>query len=247
MMSTDSPAPELNLKPAPRPWWPYVLPMGAFLVLTTAEGWLPQAAKAGGGVGPHPTWYPLAYAAKAIVVGVLLVACRMAWADLRPRPGRSGWALAVGVGLAVCVAWVGLERLPYPKFGDATGGRQAFDPGVLAPATRAAFLAVRFLGLVLIVPVMEELFWRSFVNRLVIDTDDFGRVPIGKVTLASAAVTAGLFAASHPEWLPALLTGLAWAWLLHQTRSISACVVSHAVANLALGVYVMATGSWGLW
>ena len=52
---------------------------------------------------------------------------------------------------------------------------------------------------------------------------------------------------SHPEWLPALLTGLLWAWLLWQTKSVSACVVSHAVANLALGLHVITTGDWKYW
>ncbi len=51
----------------------------------------------------------------------------------------------------------------------------------------------------------------------------------------------------HPEWLPALLTGLAWAGLLAMTRSVTACVVSHAVANLALGIYVLATGNYQFW
>ena len=63
----------------------------------------------------------------------------------------------------------------------------------------------------------------------------------------AAAVTSVMFALVHPEWLPALLTGALWAWLLWQTRSLAACVVSHATANLALGVYVIATGDWKYW
>ena len=63
----------------------------------------------------------------------------------------------------------------------------------------------------------------------------------------SATVTSVLFALAHPEWLPALLTGLLWAWLLHQTRSLTACVISHVVANLALGIYVIQYGAWKFW
>ena len=100
------------------------------------------------------------------------------------------------------------------------------------------FYVVRLIGLVLLGPLIEELFWRSFLIRWLIDPD-FRRVPIGRVTLISAAVTSVLFAVAHPEWLPALLTGLFWAWLLHQTRSLAACLISHAVANLALGIYVI--------
>ena len=60
-------------------------------------------------------------------------------------------------------------------------------------------------------------------------------------------VTSVAFALVHPEWLPAVLTGALWAWLLWQTRSLTACLVSHATANLALGIYVIATGDWKYW
>jgi CAAX prenyl protease-like protein len=240
----DDIAPETDPTPdtgaAARPWWPYVLPMAVFLVLTALEDQLPKVEGQ-----PHPFWYPAAYTVKMAVVLALIAIGRTALKDLRPRPSGGALALAVAVGIAVAVAWVGLERLPYPKFG-LSGTRQAFNPYVLPPAGRVAFLAVRLFGLVLLVPVMEELFWRSFVIRFAIDAD-FGRVPIGTVTPTAAAISSALFAAAHPEWLPALLTGLAWAWLLWKTKSLGACVVSHAVANLALGLYVLATGNWQLW
>jgi CAAX prenyl protease-like protein len=216
--------------------------MGLYLALTSAEGYLPGTKD-----GPGPTAYALFYALKIALVAALLVAGRRAWNDFRPGPGRIGLALAVGIGLLVTIGWVGLERLPYPRI-PLSGGRAAFDPFRLGGAALAGFLAVRFFGLVVVVPVMEELFWRSFLMRLIIDPDsNFERVPVGRVTPTAALITSALFAAAHPEWLPALLTGLAWAWLLGKTRSLSACLVSHAVANLGLGIYVLATGHWELW
>ncbi|MBX6314343.1 MAG: CAAX prenyl protease-related protein [Isosphaeraceae bacterium] len=223
-----------------QPWLPYVAPMATFLILTSLEGWLPRSEG-----GPHPHWYPLFYTLKAAIVAAVAWACRSAWRDLVPRPRPMGWALAVALGLGVTALWVGLDGL-YPQFG-ASGTRAAFDPGVLPMPTRALFLAVRFFGLVVLVPLIEELFWRSFAMRWIIDPD-FLRVPIGRVTPAAAVLTAALFALEHPEeWLPALLTGLAWAGLLRQSRSVSACIVSHAAANLALGLYVLATGAWRFW
>jgi CAAX prenyl protease-like protein len=222
------------------PWLPYVAPMAAFLVLTSAEGWLPRV-----GDGPDPTWYASAYAAKIAVVAAVAWACRSSWRDLRPWPSPKALGLASAIGLGVAVLWVGLDGL-YPRFG-VQGTRAAFNPYTLPPAARAGFLAVRLFGLVALVPLFEELFWRSFLMRWVIDPN-FDKVPIGRVTPAAAAITAGLFAAAHPEeWLPAVITGLAWAWLLHRTRSVSACVVSHVVANLGLGVYVLARGAWKFW
>jgi hypothetical protein len=98
------------------------------------------------------------------------------------------------------------------------------------------------------VPLFEELFWRSFAIRYLVDPDDFTRAPIGRVTPMAAGATAVVFAMAHPvEWLPAVLTGLVWAWLVHRTKSVSACVVSHVTANLALGIYVLTTHEWKFW
>jgi CAAX prenyl protease-like protein len=126
------------------------------------------------------------------------------------------------------------------------GSRSAFDPLTLDPIARWGFMGARLLGLVLVVPLIEELFWRSFLMRWLID-NDFWKVPIGKVTPMAAAVTSVLFALAHPEWLPAVLTGALWAWLLWWTKSLSACAVSHATANLALGLYVIVTHDWKFW
>lgn len=224
-----------------RAWLPYVAPFFGYVAMSSAESLIPDERMA--------SWYPIAYAAKVAIVAALMVAFRSSWRDLRRMPGPLGWALAVGIGLAVTAAWVGIEEgvdyPPLPLIG--AGEREGFDPGVLPTMGKWAFIAVRLLGLVVLVPVFEELFWRSFLIRLIIDADDFRKVPIGTVTQLSAFVTALGFMLVHPEWLPALLTGLAWAWLLHLTKSVAACVASHAAANLALGLYVLATGSWQYW
>jgi CAAX prenyl protease-like protein len=220
--------------------WLYILPLVGFLALTALEDKVPK----GPGGSPDPSWFVGAYALKMVVVTGLMWFCRASLRDLRPLPSAANIALSVAVGVAVIVAWVGLDG-HYPAFG-FLGKRSAFDPGTLPAGPRWAFIILRFYGLVLLVPPMEELFYRSFLMRWIVDPD-FTKVPIGKVTPAGLAVTTVLFGASHPEWLPAVLTALAWGWLLARTRSVSACVISHATANLALGVYVLATGDWKFW
>jgi CAAX prenyl protease-like protein len=221
--------------------------------------WLGRSAW--GDLRPLPAWKALGLAiglgslVTALWVGLdfrialVVYACwlgRSAWGDLTPWPGWKTLGLAVGLGMLVTALWVGLDGV-YPVFG-GVGSRAAFNPNTLPTAPKIGFLAVRLLGLVLVVPLFEELFWRSFVIRWIIDPDDFRRVPVGRVTLTAGAITATLFAVEHPaEWLPALLTGALWAWLLQRTRSVSACFVSHAVANLGLGIYVLATGQWKFW
>lgn len=218
---------------------PYVVPMFAYVALGGLEGYLPQVDSQ-----PSPTWYPIAYAARVAIVAGLAWWYRETWKDLRPVPGLAGFALAIASGLLVTALWVGLDG-HYPGL-PLGGHRASFDPTRISPGWRMAFYTVRLAGLVLLVPLIEELFWRSFLNRWLIDPD-FRRVPIGRVTLISAAVTSVLFALAHPEWLPAVLTGLLWAWLLRQTGSLTACVISHVVANLALGAYVIQHGAWKFW
>jgi CAAX prenyl protease-like protein len=223
------------------PWLPYVAPMAVFLILTSLEGYLPESTAASPRI-----YYPAFYTFKIAIVALTCWYFRSSWRDLVPWPGFKSLALAIGLGLLVTLLWVKLDGL-YPIYG-SVGSRAAFNPNVLGGWSKVGFLAVRMLGLVLIVPLFEELFWRSFVVRWINDPDKFDKVPIGQITPMAAAITAGLFAIEHPaEWLPALLTGGLWAWLLKQTRSVSACFVSHSVANLGLGVYVLLNDAWKFW
>jgi CAAX prenyl protease-like protein len=212
---------------------PYIAPMLTFLVLTNMEGYL-----------PGQSWYPLAYTMKVLIVALVAWCYRSTWSDLRPLPQGIFLLLATMVGLVVFVFWVRLEGW-YPAL-DYLGKRTGFDPSTLDPRWKWPFVAVRFTGLVVLVPLIEELFWRSFLVRWLINPD-FWKVPIGQMTPLAAGVTSVLFGLSHPEWLPALLTGLLWAWLLWQTKSVTACVLSHSVANLAMGLHVLLTGDWKYW
>ncbi len=213
--------------------------MFAYVALGGLESYLPQVDS-----HPSPVWYPIAYGIRVVIVAAMAWYYRSTWSDLRPFPSVTSIVLGIVSGLIVTGLWVGLDgRYPTLPF---LGKRVEFDPMPMSHAARAGFYVVRLIGLVVVVPLIEELFWRSFLIRWLIDLD-FRRVPIGRVTLFSAAVTSVLFAVAHPEWLPALLTGLLWAWLLHQTRSLAACLISHAVANLALGIYVIQFGAWQFW
>jgi CAAX prenyl protease-like protein len=218
---------------------PYAVPMFAYVGLGALEGYLPQLTGK-----PSATLYPVAYGVKLFLVALLAWHYRATWSDFRPRSGALTTILGVLTGLVVCGLWVCLDGL-YPSIA-LLGSRSSFDPLALEPPARWAFVVERLLGLVVLVPVVEELFWRSFLLRWVID-NDFVRVPIGKVTPLAAVVVSGLFALAHPEWLPALLTGALWAWLLWWTNSLSACLISHVTANLALGIYVILTHQWKFW
>ena len=219
--------------PALPAWVPYVAPFALFLVLTTVEGQFTR-------------YYPVLYALKIALVGGLLLGL----GRQRPpkaRPQGRGLGLAVVTGAALVFAWVLVDQhTPHMKW---MGGRVAYNPfrEIADPAARAAFLAVRFFGLVVIVPIIEETFYRGFLLRYVTDMDDFRRVPVGAFTLSALGVNVALFASSHPEWLAAAVFALAMCGLLARTKNLFACIVAHAVTNLLLGLYVIHFGAWQYW
>ena len=172
--------------------------MFAYVGLTSLEGYLPQLMGS-----PSPLWYPIAYGIKLILVALLAWHYRATWNDFRPAPSLGKIALGVLTGLLVCAAWVGSRRALSRCSSSWAAGRRS-TRSHSAPAARWAFIALRLIGLVVLVPVIEEVFWRSFLMRWIID-NDFLKVPVGKVTPMAAAVTSALFALAHPEWLPALL------------------------------------------
>ena len=131
----------------------------------------------------------------------------------------------------------------------ASGVRSAFNPlAELAdrPAWAWGFLAIRFLGLVAVVPLVEEFFYRGFLMRFVV-RHDWWNVPLGQVNAAAVVLATLVPMAMHPaELLAAAVWFSMFTWLFVKTRSIWDCVAAHAVTNLLLGVYVVSTGEWGL-
>ena len=76
-----------------------------------------------------------------------------------------------------------------------------FDPTTIASVNlRYAFLAFRVVGAVLVVPVMEELFWRSFLIRWLVN-EDFRSVPVGTFTWSSFLITTAFFGLEHDQWI----------------------------------------------
>lgn len=105
----------------------------------------------------------------------------------------------------------------------------------------------RTVRAVLIVPVVEELFWRGWLMRWLIKSD-FQTVPLGTYAPFSFWLTAILFASEHgPYWDVGLLTGIIYnAWMI-RSKSLSSCILMHAVTNGILSGYVIATAQWQYW
>ena len=161
------------------------------------------------------------------------------WSDL------SKWApslFSTIVGIAVFVLWIQMTW-PFAVFGTVNG----FDPtSIHHDSARMAVIASRLFGASVIVPIMEELFWRSFMVRYIIQPE-FEKVQVGIFTLASFVISAVLFGLEHSLWLAGIMAGVAYNFVLYKTKSIAQCILAHAVTNGALGVYILLTQSWHFW
>lgn len=204
-------------------------------------------------------FYPLVYTLKILLT---LAAMAFVWPGYREFPFRVS-PLAVVVGVVGIVVWVGLCKLnleqDYVKpaldrvglgWLIASGARSAFNPlDELGsqPALAWGFLAVRFVGLVAVVAVIEEFLLRGLLMRFVVDAD-WWEVPIGKVNTLAVLIGTLLYPVlTHPG---ELLAAVAWfslvTWLMIKTRNIWDCVVAHAITNLLLGIYVVKYDQWHL-
>jgi uncharacterized protein len=203
---------------------PYVLPFALFLLLTELARWIPDSL----------LWiYPL----KTVIAGGLLLWFRKAYSEVT---FEFSW-LAIAVGILVFVLWI-------PLYGGylLLSEPEIVNPYELAGAWAQPWIAIRLFGSAVVVPVMEELFWRSFLLRYLVNPD-FRQVPLGTFTTSALAISVALFGAEHNQWFAGMVAGLLYTLLLYRTKSLFSCIIAHAVTNLLLGVYVLMTGQWQYW
>jgi len=167
------------------------------------------------------------------------------WRRQYPLARPQGIVLTVGVALLTLGLWISPQAL----FG-MPPRLDGFNPEVFAPGSTAywATVILRFARLVVVVPLVEEIFWRGFLLRYLI-REDFTHVPFGAFSWLSFGLVTLLFALEHQpaDYPAALCTGALYNLLAIRTRSLSACILAHAITNLLLGCYVMATRQWGFW
>jgi uncharacterized protein len=215
----------------------HVLPMVLFLALLA----LCQLVTAHGhtSVLLHAEFW--VYPAQTILCGLLLLYFRECYAF----HGLKNVGFTLLIAFAVFALWITPQA--FLNFAPRTIG---FDPEILGnnPTLYWSTIAFRFLRLVVVVPLVEEIFWRSFLLRVVID-EQFERVAFGTFSWLSFLVVMLVFAFSHsrPDWPAALIAGALYNLIAYRTRSLASCVLAHAITNLLLGLWIMRTGQWGFW
>lgn len=228
-----------------QPWWTCVLPFVVFLA-----GGILEPTPSGGGLagllGIPFAAYPLVYSLR---IAATLAALAGRWPSIVAWAGRPAWWPPL-LGILLVMPWLVLANLQ--RLAGWTGAaveRSGFDPFAHfaeSPALAWGFLGVRMLGLVAVVPVVEELFLRGFLMRYMI-RETFWTVPFGTLTAASAAACMVYAAATHPgEAVAAVVWFATISGIAAATRRPIDCILAHAGTNLALGGHVFTHGEWWL-
>jgi hypothetical protein len=182
----------------------------------------------------------------AVMLAVLWFVARPV-IDLRVRHV----AATLGIGVAVFVVWIAPDLLipgyrHFWLFNNAITGKATTSLSK-SSTLNAPVLALRMFRAVVIVPIVEELFWRAWLMRWLID-NDFQKVPLGKYTAQSFWLVAVLFASEHGSyWDVGLAAGIIYNWWMVRTRSLGDLILAHAVTNFALSAYVITAGKWEYW
>jgi CAAX prenyl protease-like protein len=225
-------APALATRSTALPW---VAPFAVFM------GWL----AVGPSLGIPQPWESVVRV--GVLALVLLTVSRDLVFGLRVR--HVGPSVLLGLG--VFLLWIAPDQL-------VPGWRshwllQNRLTGTVATSIPPAELAdplvatLRVVRAALLVPILEELFWRGWLPRWIANTN-WTQVPLGTFTPFAFLATAVLFAVEHgPYWEVGLLCGVIYNAWMRKTRSLGDLVLTHAMTNAALSAFVLATGQYGYW
>jgi CAAX prenyl protease-like protein len=227
----------LRIQLREHPALPKALPFALYITFLLLEGLVTKSSSAS-----VPFDSRLIYPCKVACVALLLV---FFWrhyeefAKFSLRPQERLRSIAVGIG--VFLLWISLDH-GWMSFGHSAG----YDPRNLSGDIDWSLALPRLLGAVVVVPVMEELFWRSFVLRWIAHPK-FIDVSPARVGLRALLISSVLFGAEHTLWLAGIVAGLAYGWLYMKSNNLWAPVLAHATTNGMLGLWVLHTGQWRFW
>lgn len=214
------------------------LPFFVWVVLTSLQGQF----------GPASAYW--LYALKTVIGAWMIWSVRGIISELR-------WTfnpISIGTGILLFALWVGLDGY-YPPLGQLFSKTATPPPSEWNPfqffgqssALAWGSVGLRIVGTALVVPPIEEAFYRSLMYRSIAQPN-FEAFPLNRFSLKAFLITSVVFGLVHPnQWIAGILCGLAFQWLALRRGDLGESMVAHGVTNLLLGIYVVAKGAWKFW
>ncbi len=235
------------------PVYAYVGPMVAFQVFISLV-WLVKKTV------PGLPWYRTApehwvYPLQTLVCGGLIAFWwkHYDWSRTNAKNLLIGAVCGI-IGIAI---WILPTEMYYRLGGDVAdwmswiGVRErdhGFDPNDVSWSLWTIIL--RVIRMAIVVAFVEELVWRGFLMRYLVDMDKpFTATPFGTHRWRVFGIVTALVVVIHQpaDYAVAVIWGTLVYWVAVKTRSLAACVMMHGIANLILGLYILKTGHYGLW
>lgn len=206
------------------------LPFVVFLLLTFVQGKIGEEGR---------YWI---YFLKTIVGAWLL------W-EVRSLVTEMKWAIsweAVLAGIGVFALWVGLDQLAFTHWERKGATWNPFVAFENAPAMAWFFVVVRIAGSSIVVPPLEEIFYRSFIYRWIVNPD-FQSASLRTFNVKAFLITSAIFGLAHTEWVAGILCGLVYQWLVIRKGRLGEAMTAHAITNFLLGIWIVWKGDWKFW
>ncbi|MDM7995489.1 MAG: CAAX prenyl protease-related protein [Acidobacteriota bacterium] len=206
-----------------------VVPFAAFAALTIFQGQFGDEAQ---------YWV---YGLKTILGAWILWLVR---SHIKELKWNFSWEALIA-GVAVFVIWVGMDG-HFPMLTSHPGSFNPVRTYGEGSVMAMVFIAVRILGSSLVVPPLEEIFYRSFIYRYLIKSD-FLQVPLNRLDWRAFLIAGVVFGVGHYEWLPGILCAFTYQWLVIRKNRLGDAITAHAITNFLLGIWVVTRDAYIFW
>ena len=200
-------------------WFPYVLPFLLYLALAQAEEFLPH-------------WHDHLYCARVLIcAGLILMWRRHFHAELTQKITARQYFYALLAGTLAFSLWPVAVHENLIHLAQPTASTYPVPVAFLLQGIALA-------GFVFVFPIMNELFWRSFMLRYFISAD-FRSVPLGTFQLFSVVGVTILSGLAFRYGLVLGGVSLIMNLLLMWQKNLRCCIVAHSICQILVGTYIM--------
>ena len=212
------------------PTAPYLLPFLALIAAAMITGALSDG-------------FDRLYGLRVIAAGAALCC----FARHYRQQGVLNWTFSlapIAIGAVVFGIWMAAERF----FGAAPGLQTTMAEALSSMPEVAVYgwVIFRAIGSICIVPLVEELAFRGYLTRRLVNAD-FESVPLAHFSWFALLVSSAVFGLMHGRWLAGTVAGVLFALAMYRRGQLMDAVVAHAVANGLITAYVLTTGNWAVW